>query len=120
MFKKVGYVQNMYQIGHHSGVEMYQYDDNKTDENCTIGKNVVEDNTPVYIHEPVKLPKYVADYLAKVKNNDLAIQDLFIFIIRPVMESGSPEIKDWFENTDNAGLMIAEAILYGYEIEDEK
>ncbi|WP_186414251.1 DUF1642 domain-containing protein [Oenococcus oeni] len=85
----------------------------------TLPDNLKEQ--PVYIYEPVKLPKFVADWINENLTTRKISKERFLRNIDFVMviTDASDETFKWYRHTENSSLIVAEAILYGYEIEDE-
>lgn len=87
------------------------------------GADILKPMDTLYIHEPVKLPKYVADDIQGNKDDFIehySISTLIEFIIKKPKLAFRKETLDWFKTQKEPEAMVMEAILYGYEIEDEK
>ncbi|MFT8916540.1 MAG: DUF1642 domain-containing protein [Oenococcus sp.] len=87
-----------------------------------IDDKKVPDGQDLYIHEPVKLPKYVADWINYVLNETSIDKEQFLTNIdrTKIITDASDDVWAWYSKTENSSLIVAEAVLYGYEIEDEK
>ncbi|MFT8916539.1 MAG: hypothetical protein ABF899_01590 [Oenococcus sp.] len=98
-------------------VGMYLNEGNFT--RTLYGADILKPFDNLYIHEPVKLPKFIAERL------DLVIKaDGIVDVIRSqefYFDSYelNPEIVSWYNDGENY-RKIAEALLYGFDIEDEK
>ncbi len=82
----------------------------------TKGIDISHENQ-LYIHKPVKLPKYVVNWLKKniadlIDNVDDQLGDLV-----EEYQNFDDKTQKWYLDNHDAATKLVEAILYGYEVE---
>ncbi|OIL58321.1 hypothetical protein ATX23_09445 [Oenococcus oeni] len=127
-FKKVGTVENIYD---NSLSLLEQFPDSVippdwwADVKLSHGEFTTYKSADVYTFDPVKLPKFVVDWFGALeltpKDNDISskVKILSILFDNSRFHTLPKEVQSWLQKTPNSDKEIVEAILYGYEIDDD-